>query len=57
MKYEHATKDLNIGEDYPVPVKLGGEAEKVTLSLADSKLSEEELEQYRQGRIKAALAE
>ena len=54
---DHATNDLDIGEDYQVPVKCASEIEKLTLSLANSKPSEEEPEQYRQDRIKAALAE
>ena len=46
-----------VSEDYQVPFKFTGELEKVTIQLADRKLTEEELKQYRDGRAKAALAE
>lgn len=46
-----------ISEDYQVPFKFTGELEKVTIQIADRKLTEVELRQYREGRVKAALAE
>ncbi len=46
-----------ISEDYKVPFKFNGEIEKVTISIADHKLTEAELKKYREGRLKAALAE
>jgi len=46
-----------VSEDYQVPFKFTGKLEKVTIQIADRKLSEEELQKYREGRVKAALAE
>jgi len=46
-----------VSEDYHVPFKFNGELEKVTIQIADRKLTEAELQQYREGRVKAALAE
>jgi arylsulfatase len=46
-----------ISEDYQAPFKFTGELEKVTIQLADHKLTDEELREYRKGRLKAALAE
>ena len=46
-----------VSEDYKMPFKFNGEIGKVTITLADHKLTEEELEAYRQGRLKAALAQ
>lgn len=46
-----------VSEDYQVPFKFTGKLEKVTINLADRTLTEEELQKYREGRVKAALAE
>jgi arylsulfatase A-like enzyme len=46
-----------VSEDYEVPFKFTGELEKVTIQIADRKLTEAELQQYREARAKAALAE
>ncbi len=46
-----------IVEDYQVPFKFTGELKKVTINLADRKLTEAELQKYREGRLKAALAQ
>ncbi|QGJ68688.1 Arylsulfatase [Planctomycetales bacterium 10988] len=46
-----------ISEDYQVPFKFTGKLLKVTVSLADHKLTEEELQKYREGRIHSALAQ
>ena len=44
-------------EDYKVPFKFTGKLQKATINIADQKLTEEQLQQYREGRLKAALAE
>jgi arylsulfatase len=46
-----------ISEDYQVPFAFTGELETVTINIADHKLTEEELRSYREGRLKAALAQ
>ncbi len=46
-----------VSEDYHVPFKFTGELEKVTINIADHKLTEEELRSYREGRLKAAMAQ
>lgn len=46
-----------ISEDYKVPFKFTGEIKKVTISLADHKLTEEELKHYREGRLKGLMAQ
>ena len=46
-----------ITEDYQVPSKFTGTLEKVTINIAEQKLTEEELRQYREGRLKAALSQ
>ena len=46
-----------VSEDYQVPFKFSGELKKVTIQIADRKLTEAELQQYREGRVRAALAE
>lgn len=46
-----------VSEDYQVPFKFTGEIEKVTINITAHKLTEEELKQYRDGRLKAALAQ
>ena len=46
-----------VSEDYEVPFKFTGELKNVTIQIADRKLTEAELQQYREGRVKAALAE
>ena len=46
-----------ISEDYKVPFKFTGELEKVTINITEEKLTEEQLEQYRQGRVRSAIAQ
>jgi len=46
-----------VSEDYQVPFEFTGELEKVTIHISEQKLTEEQLQQYREGRVKAALAE
>jgi hypothetical protein len=46
-----------ISEDYEVPFEFTGTLERVTIELADHTLSEAELRKYREGQLKAALAE
>jgi hypothetical protein len=45
-----------ISEDYQVPFEFTGALEKVTINISEQTLTEEELQQYREGRLKAALA-
>lgn len=46
-----------VSEDYHVPFKFSGRLGKVTINIADHKLTEAELQHYREGRLKAALAQ
>ncbi len=46
-----------VSEDYKVPFKFTGDIEKVTINITEHKLTEEQLEQYRQGRIRGAIAQ
>lgn len=46
-----------VSEDYKVPFKFTGRLEKVTINITEEKLTEEQLEQYRQGRVKSAIAQ
>ena len=46
-----------VSEDYAVPFRFTGDIAKVTISLAKEKLTEEQLKTYREGRLKAALAQ
>jgi hypothetical protein len=46
-----------ISEDYAVPFKFNGTLNKVTINITEEKLTEEQLEQYRQGRVKSAIAQ
>jgi hypothetical protein len=46
-----------VSEDYKVPFKFTGEIEKVTINITEQKLTEEELEKYRQGRVRSAIAQ
>ena len=46
-----------VTEDYDVPFQFTGELKKVTINLAEHKLTEKELQHYREGRAKAALAQ
>ena len=46
-----------VSEDYRVPFKFGGHLEKVTIDITEEKLNEEELEKYRQGRVRSAIAQ
>jgi hypothetical protein len=40
-----------------VPFKFTGNLEKVTINITEAKLTEEQLQQYREGRVKAAMAQ
>ena len=46
-----------ISEDYKVPFKFTGDLEKVTINITEEKLTEEQLEKYRQGRVRSAIAQ
>ncbi|TWU08926.1 Arylsulfatase [Symmachiella macrocystis] len=46
-----------ISEDYEVPFKFTGELKKVTINITEHKLDKEQLQKYREGRLKAALAQ
>lgn len=46
-----------ISEDYKIPFNFTGKLEKVTINITEEKLTEEQLKKYREGRVKAALAE
>ena len=46
-----------VSEDYKVPFKFTGELEKVTINITEEKLTEEQLEKYRQGRVRSAIAQ
>jgi arylsulfatase len=46
-----------VSEDYKVPFKFSGDIEKVTINITEHKLTEDQLEQYRQGRVKSAIAQ
>jgi len=45
-----------VSEDYEVPFDFTGGLETVTIQLADHTLTEAELNQYREGRVRAAMA-
>ena len=46
-----------VSEDYRVPFNFTGKLEKVTINIAEAQLTEEQLQKYREGRLKGALAE
>lgn len=46
-----------VSEDYKVPFKFTGDLQKVTINITEHKLTEAELEQYRQGRLRSAIAQ
>jgi hypothetical protein len=46
-----------VSEDYKVPFKFTGKLDKVTINISEQKLTEEELEKYRQGRVRSAIAQ
>ena len=46
-----------VSEDYQLPFKFTGELKKVTINITEQKLTEEQLQHYREGRVKAALAQ
>jgi hypothetical protein len=46
-----------ISEDYKVPFKFTGKLEKVTINITEHKLTAEQLRKYREGRLKAAIAQ
>ena len=46
-----------ISEDYHVPFNFTGKLEKVTINISEEKLTEEQIRQYREGRVKAAMAQ
>ena len=39
------------------PFKFSGNLEKVTINITEEKLTEDQLEQYRQGRVRSAIAQ
>jgi hypothetical protein len=45
-----------VSEDYKVPFKITDDLKKVTINITEQKSTEEELEKYRQGRVKSAIA-
>ena len=46
-----------ISEDYKVQFKFTHKLEKVTINITEEKLTEEQLEEYRQGRVQSAIAQ
>jgi arylsulfatase len=46
-----------VSEDYEVPFDFTGELETVTINITEHELTEEQLQAYREGRLKAALAQ
>jgi arylsulfatase A-like enzyme len=46
-----------VSEDYHVPFNFTGKLEKVTINITDQPLTKEQLQRYREGRAKAALAQ
>ncbi|REK06831.1 MAG: arylsulfatase [Planctomycetota bacterium] len=46
-----------INDDYRLPFAYGGALENVTINLSEHTLTEEQLQQYREGRVRAALAQ
>ena len=46
-----------VSEDYHVPFKFTGKLEKVTIHIAEEKLTEAQLQEYRENRVKGALAQ
>jgi arylsulfatase len=44
-----------VSEDYQVPFHFMGDLKKVTINIAEQKLTEKQLRQYRQGLLKSAL--
>jgi arylsulfatase len=46
-----------VSEDYQVPFKFTGKLGKVTINITEEKLTEEQLERYRQGRVRSAIAQ
>ncbi|TWT85568.1 Arylsulfatase precursor [Posidoniimonas polymericola] len=45
-----------VSEDYQVPFKFTGEIDKVTIKISDHELTDEQLHEYRQQQVKAALS-
>ena len=46
-----------VSEDYKVPFKFTGDLESVTINITEKELTPEQLQKYREGRVKAALAQ
>ncbi|GAA5495749.1 hypothetical protein Rhal01_01928 [Rubritalea halochordaticola] len=46
-----------VSEDYKVPFKFTGKILKVIINITDHKLTEEELKEYREGRLKGLMAQ
>lgn len=46
-----------ISEDYKMRFKFTRKLEKVTINITEEKLTEEQLEEYRQGRVQSAIAQ
>ena len=51
------TPGTPISEDYKVQFKFTRKLEKVTINITEEKLTEEQLEEYRQGRVQSAIAQ
>lgn len=45
-----------VSEDYQVPFKFTGEIDTVTIQITDHELTEEQLQQYREQQVRAALS-
>jgi arylsulfatase len=46
-----------VSEDYHVPFNFTGKLEKVTINITEEQLTDEQLQRYREGRARAALAQ
>ena len=46
-----------VSEDYQVPFNFTGKLEKITINISEEKLTEAQLQQYREGRVRALLAQ
>jgi arylsulfatase len=46
-----------VSEDYHVPFNFTGKLEKVTINITEEQLTDEQLQKYREGRARAALAQ
>ena len=53
----HASCDRCCLRRHRAPVQFSGNLEKVTINITEEKLTEDQLEQYRQGRVRSAIAQ